>query len=52
MLTFFTITSDDIAVMLGYVEDLITDFTPLLLPILGIALGIYIFWAIISSIKK
>lgn len=52
MLTFFTITSENITTMLGYVEDLVTDLTPLLLPILGISLGIFIFWAIISSIKK
>ncbi len=51
MLTFLAISTEDITTMLGYVEDLIGDLTPLLLPVLGVGLGIFIFWAIISAIK-
>ena len=49
--TFFTITNDNITAMLGYVADFIEDFTPLLLPILAVGLGILIIWAIVSAIK-
>jgi len=48
---FLEILPADITTMLGYVKGLITDLTPLLLPIIGIGLGILIVWAIISAIK-
>jgi len=49
--TFATITPENITTMLGYVKDLILDLTPLLLPIIGVGLGIIILYAIISSIR-
>lgn len=50
--TFLDIGSPEIATMIGYVKDLIGDLTPLLLIVLGVGLGIFIFWAIISAIKS
>lgn len=49
--TFITITAGDITNLIGYVEDLLTDLTPLLLPIIGVGVGIFIYWAIVSSIS-
>jgi F0F1-type ATP synthase assembly protein I len=37
--------------MLGYVTDFISDTTPLLLPIIAIGLGIFIFLAIVGAFK-
>jgi hypothetical protein len=41
--TFFTITGNDVTIALGYTSDLVGDFMPLLLPLIGIgsALAIY-----------
>lgn len=52
MLTFFTIDQSNITTMLGYVEDIMLDFTPLLLPIIAVGVGIFIFWAIVKAIKS
>ena len=49
--TFLTITAEDITTMLGYVSDIIGDLTPLLLPIIAVGVGIFIFWAIIKALK-
>ena len=49
--TFLNITSDNIATMLGYTQALISDLTPILLPIIGIGLGILVVWAIIRSFR-
>jgi hypothetical protein len=49
--TFIDIGSDQITLMLGYVKDLLVDLTPLLLPIIGIGLGIIILYAIVNAIK-
>lgn len=49
--TFVEITTTDISTMLGYVKSLITDLTPLLLPIIAIGLGLIIMYAIISAIR-
>ena len=51
MLTFFTISGDQITTMLGYVGNFVTDISPLLLPIIGIGIGIIIVVAIIGAIK-
>lgn len=51
MLTFFTIQSTDVTSLLGYVGDFITDISPLLLPIVGIGVGIIIVVAIIGAVK-
>jgi hypothetical protein len=37
--------------MLGYVKDLITDITPLLLPIIAISVGLIIVIAIIRALR-
>ena len=49
--TFFTITSEDVTAMLGYVSDLIEDLTPLLLPIIGVLVGLLVFWAVLNAIR-
>jgi len=49
--TFLTITAEDITAMLGYVSDIIGDLTPLLLPIIAVGVGIFIFWAIVKALK-
>lgn len=50
--TFLDITPENITSMLGYSKDLITDLTPLLLPIIAIGLGIFIVISIIGAIKR
>jgi len=49
--TFFTITPENISEMFGYIQDIISDFTPILLPIIAIMLGLFIFWAIVKALK-
>jgi len=49
--TFLNITSNDISTMFGYTEALISDLTPLLLPIIGVGVGILVIWAIIRSFR-
>lgn len=49
--TFLTITSGDITTMIGYINTLITDLTPLLLPIIAVGVGIFIFWALTKALK-
>lgn len=50
--TFIDILPTDITAMLGYTKDLITDLTPLLLPIIAIGIGIFIVVALINVIKR
>jgi len=50
--TFITIESADITLMIGYISDFLTDLTPLLLPIVAVGVGIFIFWAIVKAIKS
>jgi len=50
--TFVDILPEHITTMLGYSKDLITDLTPLMLPIIAIGLGIFIVVAIIGAIKR
>jgi len=50
--TFITIESADITTMIGYISDFLTDLTPLLLPIVAVGVGIFIFWAIVKAIKS
>jgi len=49
--TFLNITSDNISTMISYTQALISDLTPLLLPIIGVGLGILVVWAIIRSFR-
>jgi len=46
--TFFTISGTDVTTMLGYTGNLITDLLPILLPILGITIGLAI-WRKLSK---
>lgn len=50
--TFLDLTPEHITTMLGYSKDLITDLTPLMLPIIAIGIGIFIVVSIISAIKR
>lgn len=49
--TFFTISEANITTMLGYTSDLISDLTPILLPIIAVMLGLFIFWAIVKALR-
>jgi hypothetical protein len=49
--TFLEISPENITAMLNYTKNLITDMTPLLLPIIAVGLGILIIWAIIGAFK-
>lgn len=49
--TFIDWTSQNTTDMLGYVKDLITDITPLLLPIIAISVGLIIVIAIIRALR-
>jgi len=50
--TFFEFTPDNVSSTIAYVKGFITDFTPILIPIIAISLGIIIVWGIISAIKR
>jgi hypothetical protein len=50
--TFISINASDTEQMLSYTSDFMTDMTPLLIPIIAVGVGIFIFWAIVHSIKK
>lgn len=50
--TFITWNASTTEEMLGYVGNIISDFTPLLIPIIAIGVGLIIIGAIISAIKK
>jgi len=52
MLTFFTFDSNAVSSTLGYIGGFIGDIQPLLLPIIAIALGLIIFWGIMSALKR
>jgi len=49
--TFLTWTTEDTTAMLGYMSDLIGDLTPLLIPIIAVAVGLIIVGAIIHAIR-
>lgn len=49
--TFLTWEAGDTTEMLGYVSDLITDLTPLLIPIIAVGVGLIVVSAIISAIR-
>jgi len=49
--TFIDLQPSDISSMLGYVEQLLIDLKPLLIPVIAIGLGIFIFWAVVSALK-
>ena len=49
--TFLTWEEAHTTLMLGYAKDLITDLTPLLIPIIAIAIGLIVVGAIIKAIR-
>jgi len=49
---FLEITELDISTLLDYTKGLLGDLSPLLLIVVAVGLGIFIFWAIISAIKS
>jgi uncharacterized membrane protein YgaE (UPF0421/DUF939 family) len=49
--TFFTISTTDIATMIGYSGDLFADFSPILLIVVGVGVGIFVITAIIGAIR-
>ena len=50
--TFITWTQQNTDDMIGYIQDLITDLTPLLIPIIAIGLGLIIITVIIGVIRR
>lgn len=50
--TFITITSGDMATTIAYTADFLGDILPLFLPILGITIGVLIFWALVGILKR
>lgn len=44
--TFFTISGGDVTTMLGYTGSLIGDLLPIILPLLGITIGLAIWRAL------
>ena len=49
--TFFTITSDNVSTTIGYMKDLISDLTPFLTLIIGVAVGLIIFSVVVNTIR-
>jgi len=50
--TFIDIGEGDITSLIGYVKSFITDLTPLWIPIVAIGMGLVIFGAILSAIRR
>jgi hypothetical protein len=49
--TFITWTPENTTTLLGYIESLISDLTPLLIPIIAIGVGLIIIGAIVRAIR-
>ena len=49
--TFFTITGDMMDDLLGYVGDLFTDISPILLLIVGVSLALMVISVIINALR-
>jgi uncharacterized protein involved in cysteine biosynthesis len=50
--TFIDIGSGDITQLITYIKDFVTDLTPLWIPIVAIGMGLVIFGAILSAIRR
>jgi len=48
--TFFTITTENVSTMLGYVQALITDLIPLILPVVAVGIGMLVIWILIKAL--
>lgn len=51
MLSFFTITNDNVLSIKGYVSELFTDFSPILMLIVSVLIGLAIIGAIIKMVR-
>jgi hypothetical protein len=40
---FYTVTSQDVSTLTGYVAGIVGDFMPIILLILGVTIGLYVF---------
>jgi len=49
--TFLTWAPEDTTAMIGYMSDLFTDLTPLLVIIVGIGVGLIVVQAILKAIR-
>lgn len=52
MMTFFTFSEADITSVIGYMTDLFTDFAPVLLLIIGVAVAMLVIGFIIKAFTK
>lgn len=50
--TFFTISEGDMTTMIGYIGDLFTDLSPLLLLIVGVGVAMLLIGFIIRAFSK
>lgn len=48
---FFTITGENVSTTIGYIKDIIGDFTPLLTIIVAVGIGLIIFTVIVNVIR-
>ena len=49
--TFITWTDANTSTTLGYAGDLISDMTPLMIPVIAVGLGLLIFTVIVKTIQ-
>ncbi len=49
--TFITITEGMMTEMLGYVGDIFTDLSPIILLIVGVSLGLMVITVIVNSLR-
>jgi len=50
--TFFTITGEDMTAIIGYMRDLFTDLSPIILLIVGVAVAMLVIGFIIRSFTR
>jgi len=50
--TFFTISAEDMTAIIGYMSDLFTDLSPLILLIVGVAVAMLVIGFIIRSFSR
>lgn len=49
--TFFTISTEDITTMIGYIGDIFSDLSPVILLIVGVGLGLMAVSVIIRALR-
>jgi type II secretory pathway component PulF len=50
--TFFTLTASNTDSVVSTAKDLIGDVTPLLIIIVGVSVGLFIYWGLIKPLTK